>query len=75
MARKRLTVQAVADELGLNVSQVYRLIHAGDLQANCFGGPYRVEQQALDTYIQKTRVKKVGRPVKNYESLQGDTLH
>jgi len=46
-----LKVAEVAALLRVSKMSVYRLIHAGDLEAVRFGRSFRVPQQAVDVYL------------------------
>ncbi len=47
-----LTVAEVAEHLRVSTMTVYRLIQRDELAALRIGRSYRIEQQALDTYLQ-----------------------
>jgi excisionase family DNA binding protein len=46
-----LTVAEVATMLRVSKMSVYRLIHAGELEAVRFGRSFRVPSAAVDTYL------------------------
>lgn len=46
-----LTVAEVAAMLRVSKMSVYRLIHAGELEAVRFGKTFRVPQHAVDAYL------------------------
>jgi excisionase family DNA binding protein len=48
---KFLKVSEVAATLRVSRMSVYRLIHAGDLEAVRFGRNFRVPQPAMDAYL------------------------
>lgn len=48
---KFLTVAEVAQVMRLSKMSVYRLIHAGDLEAVRFGRSFRVAEKAVDAYL------------------------
>ncbi|HEY5821602.1 MAG TPA: helix-turn-helix domain-containing protein [Propionibacteriaceae bacterium] len=51
---KFLTVAEVAALMRVSKMSVYRLIHAGSLEAVRFGRSFRVEQKAVDAYLEKS---------------------
>lgn len=48
---KFLTVAEVAAIMRVSKMSVYRLIHAGDLEAVRFGRSFRVPEQAVNDYL------------------------
>lgn len=50
-AVKFLTVAEVAQLMRVSKMSVYRLIHAGDLEAVRFGRSFRVPERAVDAYL------------------------
>jgi len=54
--KKFMTLEDVADLLGVNYQLIYRLVRAGELPAIRLGRIYRVTQEDLDAYLanQKT---------------------
>jgi excisionase family DNA binding protein len=48
------TVAEVATQLRVSKMSVYRLIHAGDLEAVRFGRSFRVPQSAVDRYLDRS---------------------
>lgn len=50
-----LTVAQVADRLGLCKMTVYRLIHAGRIDAVQVGRSYRIEEADFKAYLRKVR--------------------
>jgi len=48
---KFLTVAEVAALMRVSKMSVYRLIHAGELEAVRFGRSFRVPEQAVDVYL------------------------
>lgn len=48
---KFLTVAEVATIMRVSKMSVYRLIHAGDLEAARFGRSFRVPEKAVDDYL------------------------
>ncbi len=48
---KFLTVAEVATLMRVSKMSVYRLIHAGELEAVRFGRSFRVSEQAVNTYL------------------------
>ena len=48
------TVAEVASVMRVSKMSVYRLIHAGELEAVQFGRSFRVTDQALNAYLQKS---------------------
>lgn len=53
-AMKFLKVTEVAGMLRVSRMSVYRLIHAGELEAVRFGRNFRVPEQAVNTYLQQS---------------------
>ncbi|MBK8448147.1 MAG: helix-turn-helix domain-containing protein [Micropruina sp.] len=53
-AIKFLKVTEVAGMLRVSRMSVYRLIHAGELEAVRFGRNFRVPEQAVNTYLQQS---------------------
>ncbi len=51
---KFLKVNEVAELLRVSRMSVYRLIHAGELEAVRFGRNFRVPEQAVDTYLRQS---------------------
>lgn len=49
-----LKVSEVAALLRVSKMSVYRLIHAGDLEAVRFGRSFRVPEQAVDAYLRQS---------------------
>jgi excisionase family DNA binding protein len=52
---KFLTIQEVADELGISERSVWRLIEEGELLSHKFGASTRVKREDLDAYIDRSR--------------------
>jgi excisionase family DNA binding protein len=48
------TVAEVATQLRVSKMSVYRLIHAGDLEAVRFGRSFRVPQPAVDRFLDRS---------------------
>ncbi|MGV8850141.1 MAG: helix-turn-helix domain-containing protein [Propionibacteriaceae bacterium] len=48
------TVAEVATQLRVSKMSVYRLIHAGDLEAVRFGRSFRVPQSAVDRFLDRS---------------------
>ena len=53
MAARFLTMQEVAEELAVSVSQVYHMVRSGELPAIKIGGrgQWRIERARLEEYI------------------------
>ncbi len=51
---KFLTVAEVAALMRVSKMSVYRLIHAGELEAVRFGRSFRVPEQAVDVYLRES---------------------
>lgn len=51
---KFLTVAEVADQMRVSKMTVYRLVHSGELEAIRVGRSFRVSEQALSDYLQKS---------------------
>ena len=54
-SKKYMTVEEVADLLGVNYQLIYRLVRSGELPAIRLGRIYRIEQSDLDDYLQQAR--------------------
>ncbi len=50
-----LTLEEVADLLGVNYQLIYRLVRKGDLRAARLGRVYRVERSDLDAYLESSK--------------------
>lgn len=48
-----LRVKEVADVMRVSTMTVYRLIHAGDIQATRVGHSYRIAAQEVDAYLMR----------------------
>jgi excisionase family DNA binding protein len=55
MSKKWMSVDDVADELGINKMTVYRMLAAGAIVSYRFGRVYRVKPEDLDVYIRGCR--------------------
>jgi excisionase family DNA binding protein len=65
-----LTLQQVADELQLSPRQVQRLVQRGLLTAyRVSDRALRVKRMDLDRYLERRRIKFVGRPLTDYSAL------
>jgi excisionase family DNA binding protein len=51
---KFLKVSEVADILRVSKMSVYRLIHAGELEAVRFGRTFRVPERVIDDYLKNS---------------------
>jgi excisionase family DNA binding protein len=51
-----LTVRMVADELGISVHTVYRMIHEGILPGVRVGSVLRVPRALLEEYLEENRI-------------------
>lgn len=50
--KKYLTLEDVAELLGVNYQLIYRLVRAGELPAIRLGRVYRVTEEDLDAYLE-----------------------
>lgn len=57
MAHRWWTVGQIADELGVCKMTVYRLIHAGSINAVKVGKAYRVRDAHFKQYLEKSKVR------------------
>jgi excisionase family DNA binding protein len=59
MAARFMTMQDVADELAVSVSQVYHMVRSGELPAIKIGGrgQWRIERAQLEDYIAQKYVE------------------
>jgi len=55
MSPRFLTMQDVADELAVSLSQVYHMVRSGELPAIKIGGrgQWRIERARLEAYIEQ----------------------
>lgn len=53
------TVAEVAEMMRLSKMSVYRMIHAGDLEAVRFGRSFRVPAEAMNSYVNDSQYKSV----------------
>jgi excisionase family DNA binding protein len=60
MTPKWLSTPQVAEELGVTLATVYRLINNGELLAHRIGRVIRVRGEDLDAYLCRTRVSPGG---------------
>ena len=60
-AHELLTVAEVADRLRVSTMTVYRLIQREELNALRIGRSYRIEQEALDAFLQSDEVREDAR--------------
>lgn len=49
-----LTVAEVASRMRVSKMTVYRLVHSGELEAIRVGRSFRVTEEAMETYLQKS---------------------
>lgn len=49
-----LTVAEVAEQMRVSKMTVYRLVHAGALEAVRVGRSFRVPEEAVQTYLEKS---------------------
>ncbi|MFT5198506.1 MAG: excisionase family DNA binding protein [Planctomycetota bacterium] len=54
-AKSFLSLEEVADLLGVNYQLIYRLVRKGELRAARLGRVYRVEQCDLDSYLERSK--------------------
>jgi excisionase family DNA binding protein len=54
-AKKYLTIEEVAELMGVNYHLIYRLVRSGELPSYRVGKLYRVSQEDLDLFLQKNR--------------------
>jgi excisionase family DNA binding protein len=52
-----MTAQEVAKRLNVHVNFVYSLIHDKELEAHYIGKSYRISEDALQNYLDRTRGK------------------
>jgi len=50
-----MSLEEVADLLGVDYQLIYRLARSGELPASRIGRVYRVSQKDLDDYLEKTK--------------------
>lgn len=48
-----LSVKDVAQQLGVDIKTIYRLIRKGDLPAGKIGNVYRLRQSDVDSYVER----------------------
>ena len=54
-SQKYLSLEEVADLLGVNYQLVYRLVRSGELPAIRLGRVYRIDRADLDVYLQNSK--------------------
>ena len=54
-ARQFLSIEEVADLLGVNYQLIYRLVRAGELPAARLGRVYRIDRRDLDAYLSRSK--------------------
>lgn len=57
MPEKYLSLEEVADQLGVTYQLIYKLVRTGELPAIRLGKLYRVSQDDLDEYLGSRKVK------------------
>ena len=50
-----MSIEEVADMLGVNYQLIYRLVRSGELRAARIGRVYRVAQADLDAYLEQAK--------------------
>jgi len=53
--RPFLSIEEVADLLGVNYQLIYRLVRSGELPAARLGRVYRVDRRDLDAYLSRAK--------------------
>ena len=56
-AKQYLSVEEVADLLGVNYQLIYRLVRGGDIPAIRLGRVYRIERADLDAYLERRKTR------------------
>ena len=57
-SREYLSLEEVADLLGVNYQLIYRLVRSGELPAIRLGRVYRVDRTDLDAYLESTKTSR-----------------
>ncbi len=52
-----LGTTAAADQLGITTRTLYKVIDTGALSAHRFGRVIRIQQSAIDTFLDRTRIE------------------
>ncbi len=58
--KEHLSVEEVADELGVTYQLIYRLVRSGELPAARLGKLYRVSRADLNAYLERSKRDVVG---------------
>ena len=58
--KKYLSLEEVADQLGVNYQLVYRLVREGKLPAIRLGRVYRIDPDDLDAYLHQSKTTSAG---------------
>ncbi len=58
--KKFMTLEDVADMLGVNYQLIYRLVRSGELPAIRLGRVYRVTQEDLQSYLENQKTANKG---------------
>ena len=56
--KKYLTLEEVADLLGVNYQLIYRLVRSGELPAIRLGRVYRIERADLEEYLDRSKTSR-----------------
>jgi excisionase family DNA binding protein len=59
-ARQYLSIEEVADLLGVNYQLIYRLVRAGELPAARLGRVYRIDRRDLEAYLSRSKQSAAG---------------
>lgn len=59
-ARQYLSIEEVADLLGVNYQLIYRLVRAGELPAARLGRVYRIDRRDLEAYLAHSKQSDTG---------------
>ncbi len=58
--RPYLSLEEIADLLGVNYQLIYRLVRSGDLSAMKLGRVYRVKREDLEAFLERQRTGGAG---------------
>ena len=56
--RQFLSIEEVADFLGVNYQLIYRLVRAGELPAARLGRVYRIDRRDLEAYLSRSKKRR-----------------
>ncbi|MBA4386635.1 MAG: hypothetical protein C0404_01570 [Verrucomicrobia bacterium] len=60
MEKEYLSMEEVADMLGVTYQLIYKLVRSGEMPAIRLGKLYRISKKDLDIYLEKSRISTSG---------------